>query len=129
MPSKGPLDLERDVDAVNMTASSPGGTYTVLGDENGYDLYAAASFAVSITAHQAPGGSNPTCDVRVQHSADREHWATLADLTQITTGPGTFVTVFPTAAVPSFARYVRLQYKVGGTTPDWTITGVVQGKE
>lgn len=133
MATKAALDLETDVDAVNMNGTTPGGTYTVLGAADGYDLYAAASFLAQIVITQTPAGTSPTLDVRIQHSADREHWATLADFTQIVktgTYPQSYVYAVPTATIQAFGRYGRLQYKVGGSeSPEWTVTGKIMPKE
>jgi hypothetical protein len=131
------MELMIDVDAANFDGTTPGATYTVMGEEVGFDLYAAASFVAQVTVHQTPGGTTPTLDVRIEHSADRASWATLYDCPQIVAGSGypkTYVFPFPTPGnastdVKAWGRYVRITYKVGGTTPEWVVTGKIMGKE
>jgi len=132
MSNKSEIALIVDAAATNMNGTEPGGTYTAT-QEDGHDLYPAASAVVQVIITATPAGTTPTLDVRIQHSADGVNWATLLDMTQITktgTYPQNYVQAIPTATVCAFGRYLRLQYKVGGTdSPEWVVTSQIQAKE
>jgi hypothetical protein len=94
------------------TATDGSTARTAYGVENGVsdyvDLYECGSgFVAFAVVTQTATGTTPTLDIRIEHSADMENWATLADFTQITTGAGTYFK----SVSPPFARYVRFTTK------------------
>lgn len=132
MEGKQPFDSVSDfVGGVKtLDGTTPGSTYTTLG-QTSFDTYAASGFAAFVTVQSTPGGTSPTVDVKLQHSPDLINWVDLSAFTQITktgTYPQSFALNVPgpgTSDPKTWARYVRFQYKVGGTTPEWVITGQI----
>jgi hypothetical protein len=61
-------------------------------------------------------GTLPTLDVKIQHSVDNSTWVDLATFTQVTT-PNSYERVAVTGTVN---RYLRVNFTIGGTTPEFT---------
>lgn len=66
---------------------------------------------LSITA---AGGTTPTLNVKVQHSADGNTWTDLASFTQATGASS------QRKVLSGCDRYVKATWTIGGTTPSFT---------
>lgn len=116
--------------------------YAVVADASGveiHDVGDASEMTLTVTVHQAPDGTSPTLDAKLQESNEKVGWADVAgaSITQFSgtaaDQPGTETAKVPGPAVTdarTFARYVRVMAKVGGSsTPTYTVTYYLYAKE
>ena len=95
----------------------PLGSETATGESASVDNSLSTSNGLSAYLHvTAASGTTPTLDVKVQHSADNSTWADLATFTQVTSANG----YERIAATGTVNRYIRAQFTLGGTSPDFT---------
>lgn len=93
------------------------GSETATGTSASVDNSASTANGLSAYLHvTAASGTTPTLDVKVQHSADDATWADLATFAQVTSANG-YERIAVTGTVN---RYIRAQFTLGGTSPDFT---------
>jgi len=93
------------------------GSETATGNSASVDNSDSTANGLAAYLHvTAASGTTPTLDVKVQHSADDSTWADLATFTQVTSANG-YERIAVTGTVN---RYIRAQFTLGGTTPDFT---------
>lgn len=84
-----------------------------LGPTEGRDGYVGLVSVAAIT------GTNPTLDIKIQHSADNANWVDLLTFTQLVSGSAnTTAHKFPTTATDHLIpllSYVRATWTIGGT--------------
>jgi len=66
----------------------------------------------------AASGSSPTCDLKIQHSADN---VTYADLLTFTQATGTTSEIKAVASSTTVNRYLKVSATIGGSTPSFTL--------
>ena len=95
----------------------PLGSETATGSGSSVDGSAATSLGAVAYLHvPVVSGTTPTLDVKVQHSSDNATWADLITFTQVTTA-NAYERVAVTGTVN---RYLRADFTIGGTSPDFT---------
>lgn len=95
----------------------PLGAETATGDDTAVDNGASSANGLSAYLHVTDvSGTTPTLDVKVQHSADNSTWVDLATFAQVTSS-NSYERVAVTGTVN---RYLRAQYTIAGTTPEFT---------
>ncbi len=136
--------MARDILAPILSSDAPAtqtdathGSYTVVNDAGGVnirDVGNASQLTLTVTVHQAPSGTSPTLDAKLQESNDQSNWSDIAGaaITQMT-AVGTNTAKVPGSAATdavTFARYVRIVALVGGSsTPTFTVTYYLYPKE
>lgn len=89
---------------------------TSSGNESSVDQSSSSSNGAVAHLHvTAVSGSSPTADVVVQESSDNTTWVDLITFTQATAE-----TSERKAVTGTVERYVRAEYTLGGTNPDFT---------
>jgi hypothetical protein len=95
----------------------PHGSETSTGTTTGLDNSAStANGAAAYLQVTAASGTTPTLDVKVQHSSDGTTYADLLTFTQVTAA-NAYERVATTGTVN---RYLRVEFTIGGTSPDFT---------
>lgn len=95
----------------------PHGSETSTGTTSGLDNGAStADGAAAYLQVTAASGTTPTLDVKVQHSSDGSTYADLITFTQVTAA-NAYERVAVTGTVN---RYLRVEFTIGGTSPDFT---------
>lgn len=99
---------------------------TATGNGTGVDLNDYDGDVVFILDSAAGTGTSPTLDVTVEASADNSTFAAVsgAAFTRVTTTAGRQKLVINHDDV---ARYVRIVYTIGGTTPSFTFSVTAVG--
>ena len=69
-------------------------------------------------------GTSPTLDSIIQFSPDDTTWYTNTTLTQVTTAGRTL-----TKIAGNVGKYLRVNNTIGGTTPDFTMSIVVDSRD
>lgn len=73
-------------------------------------------------------GTSPTLDMTIEHSHDNVNWSTLYAFPQ-KTGVGISTRYVPNDTEFGFMRYVRANYVLGGSNPNFTFSVTIVGKE
>ena len=113
------LEAAAVVTAAELTEVTLGTSFTLMGVRAAIETSDWSGFVFFVICPDAPTGTTPTLDVKVEHSPDGLNWVTLATLPQITAA-GTYAVSVPgpgTSDAKTFALFVRAVGKVGGTTP------------
>lgn len=94
-------------------------TSTLTG--TGIDVLHYEEVALVLLNASAGTGTNPTLDVKLQHSDDNSTFAdvTGATFTQVTSDPGTAGVQAMRINVSNLKRYVRVIGTIAGTTPSF----------
>lgn len=105
---------------------------TATGAITGVDCGGITSQLVAFIAALNTAGTNPTLDVKLQHSNDNGSTDAYADIspavaiTQITTAGAKLVKL--TVESPDIKRWVRAFVTIGGTaSPAYTVSAVIAG--
>lgn len=106
------------------TPTYPGTSYALLQTGTYFDFGNCSQFTVFCTVHQAPTGTGPQLDVRIEHSPDMTNWATLDDMAAITAAGTTFLSIpaNATADPQTFAPFIRIMGKYANTDNVFTFT-------
>lgn len=112
-----------------LNTADPGTSYAVVGPVMNVTKYKQLVVDQIV---EAATGSTPTMDMKIQESSapdDADSWIDVpgGGFTQRTT-TATERLIFPDGTTEVFGPFIRLQAKIGGTTPVFTTTVYVTGK-
>lgn len=93
--------------SASKTTSGNSGSGKYVGENTNAVVY------LNITA---VSGTNPTLDVVIQDTVDGSNWDTVASFTQAT------ATGREVKRITNFSRYMRINYTIDGTTPNFTFS-------
>jgi hypothetical protein len=118
--------FQQTLDKLQLLSFHPVAARTATGNGTGVDLNDYDGDVVFVLDSAAGTGTSPTLDVTVEASADNSTFTALSGVafTRVTTTAGRQKLVMNHDDV---ARYVRIVYTIGGTTPSFTFSVTAVG--
>lgn len=118
--------FQQTLEKLQLLSFHPVAARTSTGNGTGVDLIDYDGDVVFILDSAAGTGTTPTLDVTVESSADNSTFTAVsgAAFTRVTTTAGRQKLVI---SHDDAARYVRIVYTIGGTTPSFTFSVTAVG--
>lgn len=108
--------MSAELKAITVASLAAAATVTANGNRAAFDLRPFDGETKLSLNCDAGGGTNPTLDVKIQHSADGStNWTDSGVAFSQVTGTASFQVL--TVSAEQFKRYIRVVDTVGGTNP------------